>query len=223
MENNKDNITIGLPKPGGAIYFAPSGTTLPTNAADSLSENFVNLGYITEDGVTVSDSEENNEINSWGPETVMIAQSSYGQNLTFNLLESCRESALQFIYGKDNVKIEENGSLRARTTGQQLARGVLVVDTLQNNGGSTPRIHRQVFGDCQFADRSGDKVYNNSDAVSYPVNIRAFKFKDPLDNTPVYSLEFWTAIETAPSENAKITTEQGNPVTTEGDRNLTKE
>ena len=30
--NNKDNITIGRPKVGGAIYFAPAGSTLPTDA-----------------------------------------------------------------------------------------------------------------------------------------------------------------------------------------------
>lgn len=223
MKNNKDNITIGLPKPGGAIYFAPLGTTLPTNAKDSLSAEFVNLGYVTEDGVTVADSEETNEINAWGPETVMMAQSSYSQNVTFNLLESCRESTLQFIYGKENVKVNEDGSLRWRTTGKPLPRGVLVVDTLQNNGGDQPRIHREVFGDCQFIDRSGDKVYNNSDAVSYPVSMRAFKFADPEDKTQVYSLDFLTALSTTPAENSKISTEQNNPITTESGQSLARE
>lgn len=196
MENNKDNITIGLPKPGGAVYWAPLGTALPTDAKTSLSEDFVNLGYVTSDGVTLSDAEETEEIQAWGPETVMTSQSSYTINATFNLLETSRVAVLQFIYGKDNVTVNEDGSISWRTTGAQLPRGVLVIDTLQNNGGTTPRIHRHVLGDCQFVDRSGDRTYNNSDAVAYPVNMKAFKFKDPKDDTMVYDLEFLTAFET---------------------------
>lgn len=197
--NNKDNITIGLPKPGGAVYWAPLGTALPTDAKTSLSEDFVNLGYVTSDGVTLSDAEETEEIQAWGPETVMTSQSSYSINATFNLLETSRVAVLQFIYGKENVKVNEDGSLRWRTTGGQLPRGVLVIDTLQNNGGATPRIHRHVLGDCQFVDRSGDRTYNNSDAVAYPVNLKAYKFADPTDQTMVYDLEFLTALETTPA------------------------
>ncbi len=204
-ENNKDNITIGLPKPGGAVYWAPLGTDLPTNAKDSLSDAFVNLGYVTSDGLTISDAEETNEIEAWGPETVMTSQSSYGVNATFNLLETSRVTVLQFVYGKDNVKVNEDGSLRWRNTGSQLPRGVLVVDTLQNNGGEQPRIHRHILGDCQFVDRSGDRTYNNTDAVSYPINMKAFKFKDPEDETTMtYDIEYLSALETtttpAPTE-----------------------
>lgn len=196
MENNKDNITIGLPKPGGAIYWAPLGTALPTNAKDSLSEAFVNLGYVTEDGVTINTAEETNEINAWGPETVMISQSNYGKTATFNLLEVCRLSVLQFIYGKDNVKANEDGSLEWSDTGAQLPRGVLVIDTLQNNGGDTPRIHRQILGDCQFIDRSGDQTYNNSDAVSYPISMRAFKFTPAEGESMTYIKNYMTALAT---------------------------
>lgn len=193
--NNKGNITIGLPKPGGAIYFAPLGTPLPTNASDSLSDAFVNLGYVTADGVTENTSEENNEIQAWGPETVMMSQTSYGKTMTFNLLETCRVAVLQFIYGKENVTVNEDGSMSWGDTGKQLPRGVLVVDTLQNNGGDTPRVHRQVLGDAQFVDRSGDKVYNNSDAVSYPVSMRAYKFTPAADKDQVYIMNYLTALK----------------------------
>lgn len=190
-ENNKDNITIGLPKPSGAIYWAPQGTALPTDATTPLSENYTNLGFVTADGVTLSDAEETEEIQAWGPETVMTSQSSYGVNATFNLLETSRIAVLQFIYGKDNVTVNEDGSVSWRTTGEQLPRGVLVIDTLQNNGSTKARVHRHILGDCQFVDRSGDRTYNNSDAVSYPVNMKAYKFKDPSsESTMVYELNY---------------------------------
>ena len=64
--NDKGNITIGLPKAGGAIYFAPAGTTLPTDASTSLSAAYVNLGYVTEDGVTLNTAEESDTIKGTG-------------------------------------------------------------------------------------------------------------------------------------------------------------
>ena len=54
--NNKDNITIGRPKVGGAIYFAPAGSTLPTNATTSLPSAYINLGYVTEDAILYEDT-----------------------------------------------------------------------------------------------------------------------------------------------------------------------
>ena len=44
MGNDKSNIAIGLPNPKGALYWAPLGTTLPTDATTPLASEFVNLG-----------------------------------------------------------------------------------------------------------------------------------------------------------------------------------
>lgn len=58
MGNDKSNIAIGLPNPKGALYWAPLGTTLPTDATTPLASEFVNLGYVTEDGLTSTTAEE---------------------------------------------------------------------------------------------------------------------------------------------------------------------
>lgn len=198
MENNeKSNITIGLPKENGAVFFAPLGTTLPTSASEDLDDAFVNLGYVSEDGVTTSKSESVDDIKAWGRETVMTASSEYTETVTLNFLETVRESVLKFVYGEGNVVVETNGEIKAVSTGDPLPRGVLVIDTLQNNGSTTPRIHRQVFGDCQFVDRSGDQVYNNSDPLTFPVVMKAYKFdSQAVANKRGYHDDFWTAVAT---------------------------
>ena len=191
--NDKDNITIGRPKAGGAIYFAPAGTTLPTDATTALAEAFVNLGYVTEDGITTSVAEEANEIKAWGPETVMVSQNDYGETATFNLLETIRPAVLQYMRGNANVTIGSDGSIKSGTTGEQLPRGVIVVETIQNNGSANPRIHRIVYGDCQVTDRSGDQTYNNSDPVTFPVTITAYKFdSQAITGKKVYHDDFWS-------------------------------
>lgn len=192
--NDKDNITIGRPKVGGAIYYAPAGSTLPTDASTSLSEAYVNLGYVTEDGVTVSTAEETDMIKAWGPENVMVAQNDFGETVTYNLLETIRPAVLQYMRGAENVVIGEDGAIKSGTTGDPLPRGIIVVDTIQNNGSANPRFHRIVYGDCQITDRSGDQTYNNSDPVTFPVTITAFKFdSQALTGKKVYHDDFWSA------------------------------
>lgn len=193
MDNDKSNITVGKPKPGGALYWAPAGTTLPTDASTPLASEYVNLGYVSEDGITISTEEEVSELIAWGPETVAQSQEKYTKKATFNLLETSRVAVLQFRYGKDNVVVGNEGQITVHDTGAQTPRGVFVVETLQNNG-AKPRIHRQVLGDAQFTDRSGDMVYNNSDAVTVPVVLNAYKFKQSgvTSDAGDYILSFWT-------------------------------
>lgn len=194
--NDKDNITIGLPKVGGAIYWAPAGTALPTDADSSLADAYLNLGYVTEDGVTTSTSEETDTINAWGPEPVMVNQTGYSETVTFNLLETIRPAALQYVRGSANVAVGADGSIASATTGEQLPHGIIVVDTIQNNGSENPRYHRIVYGDCQLTDRSGDQSYNNSDPVTFPISITAFKFdSQAISGKKVYHDDFWSAPE----------------------------
>lgn len=193
MGNDKDNITIGLPKPGGALFWAPAGTAVPTDADTALAAEFVNLGYVTEDGLTASVAEDGDDLKAWGPETVGRSQTGYARTFTFNLLESSRMSALQFRFGTDNVTVDANGAITVHDTGAPLPRGVFVCDTLQNNGGDTPRFHRQVAGDAQLTDRSGDQVYNNSDPVNIPSVLSAYK-SDSGD----YVTEYWSATTVTP-------------------------
>lgn len=195
MDNEKSNITIGLPKPGGAIFWAPSGTPLPADADEALDAAFVNLGYVSEDGLTATTAEEGDDIQAWGPEPVMRSQTSYVRTFVFNLLETARESALKFRYGEDNVTVNMDGSIKVTDNGKPSPRGVFVVDTLQNNGSENPRIHRQVAGDAQLSDRSGDQVYNNSDPVNIPSVLTAYRFEEEgvTSDEGDYVVEYWSA------------------------------
>jgi hypothetical protein len=49
----------------GSVNAAPVGTTMPTTPTASLDAAFIDLGYMTEDGVTFSSSPTVEEIRAW--------------------------------------------------------------------------------------------------------------------------------------------------------------
>ena len=56
MANTVANVSAGKPAVGGAVFVAPTGTTLPTDATTALGSAFKALGYCSDDGLTNSNS-----------------------------------------------------------------------------------------------------------------------------------------------------------------------
>ena len=69
-------VTVSKPKVGGAVYRAPLGTTPPTDATTALDKAFKSLGYISEDGLTNSNSPESDSIPAWGGDKVLYYQTA---------------------------------------------------------------------------------------------------------------------------------------------------
>ena len=59
------------PKTTGAIWVAPVGSTLPTDATTALDAAFKCLGYASEDGVTNANSPDTDTVKAWGGDTVL--------------------------------------------------------------------------------------------------------------------------------------------------------
>lgn len=49
----------------GAVYVGPTGTAAPTDATTALNASFKDLGYLTEDGITITDDKATNDIMAW--------------------------------------------------------------------------------------------------------------------------------------------------------------
>lgn len=72
----------------GGVYVAPVGSTLPTDADTALDAAFVDLGYISEDGVNFAPNTESEQIPAWQSfSPVRIVQTSAGMQASFTLMQ----------------------------------------------------------------------------------------------------------------------------------------
>ena len=89
----------------GDVYVAPVGTTLPgdTDVDAALDAAFVNLGLITEDGVTFSASPDIQEFMAWQRQQP-VRRERTGQALSFGFaLEQWNTENVPFAFGGGTV------------------------------------------------------------------------------------------------------------------------
>lgn len=161
------NVTTGKRTVNGGIYVAPAGTTLPTDATTTLAAAFVNLGYVSEDGVTNTVSKESTAIKEWGGETVAKPQTSQDDTFKWKFIEGLNADVLKLVFGASNVTVT-SGAIKVIVNGNNDTPHVIVIDMAQANN----RLKRIVIP-VATVDSIGDIVYKGTDAVGYDLTIGA--------------------------------------------------
>ena len=172
----KANVTTGKRRTAGGIYWAPPGTTLPTDASTALAAAFKTVGYIGEDGVTNSKDRETVEIKEWGGETVMSEVVSQSETYQYKALEYLNVDVLKAVFGAENVT-ESNGAITVIVKAGTYGKGVWCIDTALNGG----RLQRIVIPDGAITEL-GDIVYVANDATSFDITI-AYNFDPTVGGT----------------------------------------
>ena len=183
MANTAANVTVGKPKVGGAIYVAPLGTTLPTDSSTALNAAFKCLGYVSEDGVTNSNSPESDNVKAWGGDTVLVLQTDRPDSFSLTLLEGLNEDVLKTIYGSSNVTVDGNGNITVKATADEMTGHAWVFEMVLKGN----RAKRTVIPNGTISEL-GDIVYKDDEAVGYNVTIQ-----DVPDSTGVYHYEYIAA------------------------------
>lgn len=159
--NNTANVSVGTGVKGGYAYRAPIGTPLPsrydTTAAD-LHEDFVNLGYVSEDGINNPIETDGENFKDMNGDTIDHADSEYTETIVLTLAEQMKAS-LAMEYGEDNV-IDEEGQIVARHRSDPKEHCSLVLLLVLKNG----RRQTTVVPDCQVTE-VGEKKYAKTDLV----------------------------------------------------------
>jgi hypothetical protein len=145
----------------GAVYFAPIATAIPNDAYEALNVAFLDVGYISEDGVTESQGTDTNDITAWqNGAVVRRVQTSHVLTFQFTMIET-NPNTMELYYGDFT-----SGTTQVLGSTQDRRRFVIdVVDGTDNI--------RIVVPDGQVTE-FGDVTYVNGDAVGRQVTVTAY-------------------------------------------------
>lgn len=161
-------VSTGKPKIGGAIYHAPSGTTLPTDATTALNAAFKNLGYVSEDGLVNTNTASTEQLKAWGGDVVAMPLTEKPDTFKATFIEAMNEDVLKATYGDDNVSGALATGITIKANSKELPVGAWVIDMIL--GGNLKRI---VIARGQVSE-VGDIEYKDDSLVGYPLTITAF-------------------------------------------------
>ena len=94
---NVSNVSGSKPKTTGIIFCAPVGTTLPTDASTALAATFMDLGYVSDSGVTNSTELNTKSVAAFGGDIVLYTEGANEDNFKVTLIESLNTNTLKFI------------------------------------------------------------------------------------------------------------------------------
>lgn len=171
--SNSSHVTTAKPKIGGAIYSAPLGTELPTDATTALNVAFKSLGYISENGLTNTNSPESEDIKAWGGDVVNSSQTEKKDTFGYTLIEALNVDVLKEIYGKDNVSGDLSTGIVVKANSKELQEHCLVVEVILKGGA----IKRIVIPQGKVTEIGG-VGYKDGETVGYETTVTAFPDKE---------------------------------------------
>lgn len=105
MAIDAKKILVGAPDQSattGAVNYADTDATMPTDARTALGNGFTSCGYVSEDGVTVTPSFSTGKIRDWSRNVRRTLLEEFTGEVTFSFIQTDYES-LVALFGEDAV------------------------------------------------------------------------------------------------------------------------
>jgi hypothetical protein len=165
--NNAANVSTGKPKAAGAIFAAPRGTAIPTNATAALTSAFVNLGLISDEGLKNLPVSSVQEFKEWGGQTVYSSVASSSDKFSFELIEVLNEDVLKQVFGPSKVTTGE-GTMSAAKSGDDLPSYVWAIEVLLNGG-----VLKRIVIPSGKVTSVGEIAYKPGELIKYAIELAA--------------------------------------------------
>ena len=177
-KKNAENVSLGTPKAGGALFIAPAGTPLPTDAATELPEQYACLGCVTEDGYVLTPEADSEDIKDSEGDVVATSESKRAWSFKTTMMEHLNPDVLKVVFGEDQVTVAEDGSIAITYDALTMDEYVMVLDSILKGG----RIDRLVMPRAKVAEL-GDVNRRKNEAIQYETTL---KLLTDADGKPAY-------------------------------------
>lgn len=165
---NVGNVTVGKPKVGGAIFRAPVGTALPTDAKTALDAAFKEMGYLSEDGLTNSNSPDTDTAKAWGGDVVLNIQNSREDTFKGTFIEALNLEVLKMIYGENNVTGDLAKGITISASADEAESYSYVFDMILKGD-----VMKRIVIPSAKVTEVGDITYSDGDAIGYETTLSA--------------------------------------------------
>ena len=177
-------VTAGKPKVGGHVFRAPLGTTLPTDATTARDPAFADMGYISEDGVTVADTRESETVKAWGGTPVLITQTDRTTTVQAQFISAMNIEVQKMANGDSNVTgTDFSTGVTIKSNAEELDEYSYVFEMIAKGN-----IAHRIVLPCAKPIEIGEVVYNDTDPVGYDVTLGC-----TADTSGQSKYEYWKA------------------------------
>jgi len=150
----------------GSVKYAPIATAIPNDAYEALNVAFLDVGYISDEGVTESHGTETNDIVAWqNGAVVRRVRTSHVLTYQFTMLET-NTASMSLFY--DTYSSSGGTTGTATVTGVEHDEQRFVIDVV--DGTDNIRI---VLPNAQITEL-GEVSYVNGDAIGRPITVTAY-------------------------------------------------
>lgn len=176
MAQNKDNVLVTRPVVAGAVSVAAKDADMPT-ALEKLGAGFESLGWLSEDGITMTINKETTELPGFGGDVIKTIQSKHAVSFKFKPMET-NAAVMKAMFGDSNVvdssgkvtkvtvnsdEVEERRMvIDVRTSANEICR-VMIPHAKVTEIGEIPIKHNEAMASewtvAAEPDESGNKAY----------------------------------------------------------------
>lgn len=155
----------------GAAYVAPLGTTGPVDSTSNVPAAAVDVGWISDEGITESNTAESTEIKGWqGGQTVRKVVSSSAVTFAFTAIETSKTVLELYHKGSKVVTTTGKSVLAVKAPGPD--RRMFIFDVIDGD-----KHIRIVVPDGEVSE-TGDIAYKGDSAIAYALTVTAYPGAD---------------------------------------------
>lgn len=166
MANTASNVAVGKPKTTGGVYAGAVAATLPHDPTTALDVSLTALGYLTEDGVTMTKGGNTTPIRAWGGDDVRTIKTTDELTFDFSFLETS-VAVFKEVYGQSSVTTSA-GDNTVTIDSAQLGNRAYVFEIL--DGATAFRILVPV---CSVTSQSA-VTFTSGEPIAFGVTLTAY-------------------------------------------------